>query len=81
MIALSKGNAAAIWIAAATLDRYLQKSGQKQIFGTQFLTDPAMNWTQEPYDRRFLSDELREQLGVPPQALQAEQLKTYQAGK
>lgn len=81
MIAMSKGNAAGAWIAAATLDRYLQKSGQKQIFGTQFLTDPAMNWTQEPYDRRFLSDELREQLGVPPQALQAEQLKTYQAGK
>jgi hypothetical protein len=81
MIAVSKGRPTATWIAAATLDRYLQKSGQKQIFGTQFLRDPQHGWTQEPYDRTLISDSLREQLGVPAQALQARQLEAYQAQK
>jgi hypothetical protein len=68
--------ATAIWIAAATLDRYLQNIGQKQIFGTQFLThsqnDPE-GWTQEPYDRTLISDALWDQLGVPAQKVQEEQ--------
>jgi hypothetical protein len=53
MVAVTKGEATAIWIAAATLDRYLQTIGQKQIFGTQFLTHSQNGrevWTQEPYD-------------------------------
>lgn len=79
MVAVSKGEATAIWIAAATLDRYLQRIGRKQIFGTQYLIDPKSKWTQEPYDRDLVSDALRHQLGVPPQALQAEQLKAYQS--
>lgn len=78
MVAVSKGDATAIWIAAATLDRYLERIGQKQIFGTQFSSDPKGNWTQEPYDRELLSDALRRQLGVPPRSVQAEQLKAYQ---
>jgi len=81
MVAVSKGDSTAIWIAAATLDRYLQESGQKQIFGTQYLSDPKGNWTQEPYDRGLVSDALRHQLGVPTQATQAQQLKAYQAQK
>lgn len=79
MVAVSKGDATAIWIATATLDRYLEKIGQKQIYGTQFSIDPKRNWTQEPYDRDLVSDALRRQLGVPPQSVQAEQLKAYQA--
>lgn len=78
MVAVSKGDATAIWIAAATLDRYLEKIGQKQIFGTQFSSDPKRNWTQEPYDPELVSDALRRQLGVPPRSVQAEQLKVYQ---
>jgi hypothetical protein len=81
MVAVSKGDSTAIWIAAATLDRYLQESGQKQIFGTQYLSDPKGNWTQDPYDRELVSDALRHQLGVPTQATQAQQLKAYQAQK
>jgi len=77
MVAVSKGGATAIWIAAATLDRYLEKIGQKQVFGTQFSSDPRSKWTQEPYDRELVSDALRRQLGVPPQSVQAEQLKAY----
>jgi hypothetical protein len=79
MVAVSKGDATAIWIAAATLDRYLENIGQKQILGTQFSGDPQNRWTQEPYDRDLVSDALRQQLGVPTQALQAEQLKAYQS--
>lgn len=78
MIAVSKGDVTAIWIASATLDRYLEKIGQKQVFGTQYSRDPQHGWTQEPYDRGLVSDALRSQLGVPPQSEQAEQLKAYQ---
>lgn len=33
--AIALGDASSKWVAAATLDRYLQSVGQKQIFGTQ----------------------------------------------
>lgn len=36
MVAVSKGDPRGRWIAAATLDRYLQAMGQPQVFGTQF---------------------------------------------
>jgi hypothetical protein len=81
VVAVSKGDPTAIWMAAATLDRYLKKIGQKQIFGTQFSSGADHHWTQEPYDRELISDELRKQLGVPSQAMQSEQLKAYQSQK
>jgi hypothetical protein len=85
MVAVSKGDPTAIWIAAATLDRYLENIKQKQIFGTQYSSSTPSGsqettWTQEPYDRRLISDALREQLGVPRQALQTRQLQAYQRG-
>jgi hypothetical protein len=36
--AIVKGDASSKWLAAATLDRYLQTIGQKQVFGTQYLS-------------------------------------------
>ena len=36
--AVVKGDASSKWIVAATLDRYLQAIGQKQVFGTQTLS-------------------------------------------
>jgi hypothetical protein len=78
MVAVSKGDATAIWIAAATLDRYLEKIGQKQVFGTQYSSNAQHVWTQEPYNRDLISDALRLQLGVPSQTVQEEQLKIYQ---
>ncbi len=81
MVAVSKGDATAIWIAAASLDRYLENIGQKQIFGTQYSNDMKGHWTQEPYDRDLISDALRQQLGVPPQALQQVRLKAYESQK
>ncbi|UWZ83182.1 hypothetical protein [Occallatibacter riparius] len=37
MQAVVMGDSESRWIAAATLDRYLQSIGRKQVFGTQFL--------------------------------------------
>lgn len=81
MVAISKGDDDAIWIAAATLDRYLQGIGQKQIFGTQYRLQSKDNWTQEPYDRELISDALRKQLVVPSQSEQTKQLEEYQNQK
>jgi hypothetical protein len=38
MVAVSKGDPRGRWIAAATLDRYLQFIGRPQVFGTQYVT-------------------------------------------
>ena len=63
--AAAKGNKDAAWIAAATLDRYLQAIGQKQIYGTQDLNRRETGPTMEPYNRELVPDALREMLGVP----------------
>lgn len=68
--ATAKGHKEAAWIAAATLDRYLQSSGQKQIYGTQYRSAKDTGPTMEPYDRTLVPDALRTALGVPDQAAQ-----------
>lgn len=75
MVALAKGQSSAIWIAAATLDRYLNSIHQAQIYGTQFYTKQNEPTTQEPYNRGLISDALRRQLGVPSQSAQEDQRK------
>lgn len=75
VVAIARGKPEAIWIAAATLDCYLQRIGQPQIYGTQFTHPPDKEWTQEPYRRDLLSDALRQANGVPPRAKQEEQRK------
>jgi hypothetical protein len=77
MVAMAKGQSSAMWIAAATLDRYLNSIHQPQIYGTQFYTRQNEATTQEPYNRGLISDALRRQLGVPSQAAQGEQKKAY----
>jgi len=64
MIAATKRDPNAIWIASATLDRYLQTIGQPQIFGTQFKQPKDGAATQEPFDRQLISDALRAELHV-----------------
>lgn len=78
VIAAARGRSDATWIAAATLDRYLQKIGQPQIYGTQF-NSRTMPTTQEPYDRILVSDALRRALGVPPLAEQERQRARFEA--
>lgn len=65
VIATARGRPDATWIAAATLDRYLQNIGRKQIYGTQYSMPDGQPTNQEPYDRTLVSDALRSALGVP----------------
>jgi hypothetical protein len=75
VIAAARGKPEATWIAAATLDRYLQRIGQPQIYGTQYRRDEEGAWTQAPYRGDLLSDALREATGVPPIRQQEVKLK------
>lgn len=74
MAAMALGRKDASWIAAATLDRYLQAIGQKQVYGTQYMNAPKTGPTMEPYDRGLIPDSLRALLGVPAQAAQQKRL-------
>ena len=78
-IAIARGWRSATWIAAATLDRYLQNIGQHQIYGTQYRTPQDGPATQEPYDKMLMSDALRAAMGVPPLAEQEQQRKKMEA--
>ena len=80
-IANGRGSRDATWIAAATLDRYLQNIGQRQIYGTQYRGAPNGGMTQEPYDKLLISDALRAAMGVPPLDEQEKQRKKMEAGQ
>jgi len=81
MIAVAKGDEGALWIATATLDRYLHSINRPQIYGTQFKSATRNTTTQEPYDQSLIPDVLREELGVPDVAAQREQLKSFETTK
>ena len=65
LAALAKGDASAAWIAAATLDRYLQTIGKPQIYGTQYQVKDGKPAAAEPFRRDLVPDALRHQIGVP----------------
>jgi hypothetical protein len=48
--AVALGYSRAKWISAATLDRYLQRVGQKQVFGTQFLGENFAYYLEHQHD-------------------------------
>jgi hypothetical protein len=79
VVAVGRGQSSALWIAAATLDRYLNSIHQPQVYGTQFYFKPDEPASQEPYNRSLIPDSLRQDLGVPSQAAQEEQRKRYEA--
>jgi hypothetical protein len=83
MVSVAKGNAKSRWIAAASLDRYLQRMKQPQIFGTQYTVGGSVGdkWTQAPYNRTLLPDTLRKLMCVPLQSEQAEVVTGLNAGK
>ncbi len=93
--ALTRSSSADKWLAAATLDRYLQSINQPQIFGTQFtgvksaentpkpLVDPRVLNIQRtllPYDSKLLSDSIREDFCVPNIAQQEKNLAILNTG-
>lgn len=77
LVAVRKGYSDGTWIAAASLDRYLQAMKQPQIYGTQFLHPDDKPTSQEPYNRTLISDMLRRLLGVPDLPAQQLQLQNY----
>ena len=82
--ALGRGDVDARWLAAATLDRYLQKIGQAQIFGTHFsssMEGGKEKWSMDPYHRTLISPELREANCVPDPEDQAEMLRAFSMGQ
>ena len=78
MVAVARGQPAALWIGSATLDRYLQSIGQPQVLGTQFKVSQDGKASQDPYARDLLSDSLRQALRVPTPADQEEQRRKYE---
>lgn len=78
-IAVARGKPAAVWIASATLDRYLQRIGQPQVLGTQFRLPEGGPVTQEPYDKALIPDSMRKALHVPGLAEQEQQRLRLQA--
>jgi hypothetical protein len=95
MDAVVKGYNAAKWIAAATLDRYLQIIHQAQVFGTQYPLDPNKphppedttpagrfkGRTQQPYNDTLLPDSLRTDFCVASQDQQKQVLAFMDTGK
>jgi len=82
--AIGKGDLDARWLAATTLDRLLQRVGQPQVFGTQFLWNTGnghQKWTMEPYNRTLIDPKLREANCVPDQNHQAETLEALSKGQ
>ncbi|MCJ2185350.1 hypothetical protein [Novosphingobium beihaiensis] len=73
MIAVARGKPEAIWIASATLDRYLCNIGKPQVLGTQYSLPSDGGVTQEPYDRTLVSDAMRRALHVPTLAEQEQE--------
>lgn len=82
-VANAKGSARSRWIAAATLDRYLQRGQQPQIYGTQYNVGPKQGdqFTQEPYNRQLVPDALRAAMCVSDQAAQQEVVDLLRQGK
>src|SRR5262245_6746336 len=72
LIALEKGDRAASWIAAASLDRYLRSIDRPQVFGLQFERNGIDRQT---LDSELVSDALRKELGIPTLAEQTAQMQ------
>jgi hypothetical protein len=82
-VAITRGSSKSRWIAAATLDRYLQRIQQPQIYGTQYSIagTPGAKFTQDPYNRNLIPDALRDELCVPDQSKQQQVVELLNRGK
>jgi len=93
MEAMARGTESARWIAAATLDRYLQSIKQPQVFGTQYPFDPNLphpvhpgaapfrsGRTLEPYNDSLLPDSVRIDFCVPVLAQQKRNVAMFNSG-
>jgi hypothetical protein len=80
--AVAKGDTKARWIAAATLDRYLQSLQQRQVFGSQFNNPDRQpgHWTLEPLDQTLIPDSVRHIFCSPDIATQERAVVRMNAG-
>jgi len=78
MVAASRGDKVGRWIAAATLDRYLQSIKQPQVFGTQLVPDAKGQMWQGEYSHELLSNSVRAAMCVVSYEKQVEQTKLVQ---
>ncbi|NYF79727.1 hypothetical protein [Granulicella arctica] len=91
--AVIRGNDKSKFLAAATLDRYLQSINKSQVFGTQYAPDPntpvvkaadgvfkGRIWTHGPLDEHLVPDILRHDYCVPDLEQQKKNLATLNAG-
>ncbi len=81
MVAVQKGDANSLWISAATLDRYLQAIGQPQVFGTQYNNHDNSPYTQAPYSRDLIPDQLRALFCVPDMEQQRKNIDAFNIGQ
>lgn len=81
MVAVEKGDQRSLWISAATLDRYLYFIQQPQIFGTQYHSHNSDPYTQDPYNRSLVPDQLRTLFCVPSIGQQKLNLSEFNAGR
>ena len=65
--AIVKGDAACKWIAAATLDRYLQAIGRGQVFGTQYSDKAYIYYRQHQGDTSAMSKPEAHKTGMTQQ--------------
>ncbi|HEX4810927.1 MAG TPA: hypothetical protein VH325_18460 [Bryobacteraceae bacterium] len=93
--ALIRRGSADKWLAAATLDRYLQAVNRPQVFGTQYPGDKAagntpkpqvdprvmnIQRTQQPYNAKLLPDSVRQDFCVPDVSQQEKNLAIFNTG-
>jgi hypothetical protein len=93
--ALTHGDSGDKWLAAATLDRYLQAVNRPQVFGTQYPGDKAagntpkpqvdphvmnIQRTQQPYNAKLLPDSVRQDFCVPDVSQQEKNLAIFNTG-
>ena len=78
---VAKGSKQAAWIAAASLDRFLQSVDRKQIYGTQTRMMNVGEPTLEPYDRNLLPAAVRAAAGVPNLAEQDARLEQFRIAR
>ena len=78
---VAKGSKQAAWIAAASLDRFLQSVDRKQIYGTQTRMMNVGEPTLEPYDRDLLPAAVRAAAGVPNLAEQDARLEQFRIAR
>lgn len=71
-VAAERGYSGALWLMAATLDRYLNQIGKKQLFGTQFHSVARANnvteydFVQSDVEPGLINDSLRAAFCVQP---------------